>query len=309
MVPSISTGRIRVLASGMSHSRITFSGSNGVQIVGHAAGPLSGPTVLLAHGGGQTKRAWAKTLEQLAQAGYRALAVDLRGHGESDWAEDGAYETADFAADLLCVADALNVRPHLVGASLGGLSGLLAEGKLRPGSLASLTLVDITPNVAPAGVERVVGFMQKHVEAGFASPEEAADVIAEYTPNRAKRGASDGLKHYLRLGADGRYRWHWDPAFIASVQARRRKGDEREPGMDEAVAALRLPVHLVRGASSDLLTQEAADDFRQRVPGLVYSDIKGAGHMVVGDRNDAFAGAILRFLDQQQQLASGDLLA
>ena len=182
---------------------------------------------------------------------------------------------------------------------MGGLSGLYAEGMLRPGSLASLTLVDIAPNVAPAGVERVVGFMQKHVEAGFASPEEAAEVIAAYTPNRAKRGASDGLKHYLRLGDDGRYRWHWDPAFIASVQARRSRGDDREAGMDEAVASLRLPVHLVRGASSDLLTQEAAEAFKKQVPGLVYSDIAGAGHMVVGDRNDAFAGAILGFLDQQ----------
>jgi pimeloyl-ACP methyl ester carboxylesterase len=283
----------------MSHKRIVFSGSNSIEIVGHIAGPDKGATVLLAHGGGQTKRAWAKTLEQLAAAGYRAVAVDLRGHGESQWAPDGAYHTADFAADLLSVADQLGTRPHLVGASLGGLSGLYAEGKLRPGSLASLTLVDIAPNVAPAGVERVVGFMQKHVEAGFASPEEAAEVIAAYTPNRAKRGASDGLKHYLRLGADGRYRWHWDPAFIASVQARRQRGDDREAGMNEAVASLRLPVHLVRGASSDLLTQEAAEDFKKQVPGLVYSDIAGAGHMVVGDRNDAFAGAILGFLDGQ----------
>ena len=107
----------------MSHKRIVFSGSNGIEIVGHIAGPDTGATVLLAHGGGQTKRAWAKTLEQLATAGYRAVAVDLRGHGESQWAPDGTYETAHFAADLLCVADQLKARPHLVGASLGGLSG------------------------------------------------------------------------------------------------------------------------------------------------------------------------------------------
>jgi pimeloyl-ACP methyl ester carboxylesterase len=293
----------------MLDTRITFSGANGVRIIGHAAGPQTGPTVLLAHGGGQTKRAWAKTVQQLSKVGYRALAIDLRGHGESDWAADGAYETADFAADLLCVADALGVRPHLVGASLGGLSGLLAEGLLRPGSLASLTLVDIAPNVAPAGVERVVGFMQKHMESGFASPEEAADVIAQYTPNRAKRGASDGLKHYLRLSPDGRYRWHWDPAFITSVQTKRQSGIAHEPGMDQAVAALKLPVHLVRGASSDLLTKEAAHAFCQSVPGIVYSDIEGAGHMVVGDRNDAFAGAILGFLDSQDHTASGAKVA
>ena len=285
---------------------MTFSGSDGGKIAGHGLGPDHGPCVLLAHGGGQTKRAWAKTSERLAAAGYRAVAIDLRGHGDSDWAVNGAYNTADFAADLLSVADSLGVRPHLVGASLGGLAGLLAEGQLRPGSLASLTLVDIAPNVASAGVDRVVGFMQKHMDKGFASLDEAAEAIAAYTPNRAKRGASDGLKHYLRLGADGRYLWHWDPAFISNVHVQIQSSAERLVSMDDAVAALDLPVHLIRGATSDLLTQDAADAFRKTVPGLIYSDIAGAGHMVVGDRNDAFAEAILRFLDQQPSNAPSD---
>jgi pimeloyl-ACP methyl ester carboxylesterase len=283
----------------MAQTIVRFTGADGGQIVGHAVGPDHGPCVLLAHGGGQTKRTWAKTLDQLAEAGYRAVAIDLRGHGESDWAQNGAYDTTDFAADLLSVCDRLGVRPHLVGASLGGLAGLLAEGQLRPGSLASLTLVDIAPNVSSAGVDRIVGFMQKHMDTGFASLDEAAEVIAAYTPNRARRGPSDGLQHYLRLGPDQRYRWHWDPAFISNVHVQIQSSTERAVLMDAAVAALNLPVHLIRGATSDLLTQDAADAFRQSVPGLVYSDIEGAGHMVVGDRNDAFSGAILQFLNQQ----------
>ena len=99
----------------------------------------------------------------------------------------------------------------------------------------TLTLVDIAPNVASAGVDRVVGFMQKHMDKGFASLDEAAEAIAAYTPNRAKRGASDGLKHYLRLGADGRYFWHWDPAFISNVHVQIQSSAERLVSMDEAV--------------------------------------------------------------------------
>lgn len=281
----------------MSNARISVSGSKGVKLVGNIMGPNDGAVVLLAHGGGQTKRAWARTLVQLSSAGYRGVAIDLRGHGESSWAEDGSYHIADFATDLLCVADALGTRPHVVGASLGGLASLMAEGDLRPGSFATLTLVDIVPSMDPAGVAKVLGFMQAHLEEGFASLEDAASVIAGYIPNRRAREASDGLKHYLRQDEGGRYRWHWDPAFITNVQS----GMDGYARMDKAVASLTLPVHLVRGGSSDLITQEAAEDFKRQVPQLVYSDIEGAGHMVVGDRNDAFADAILRFLDAQRE--------
>ena len=275
---------------------VTFSGAEGLKLVAMVRGPEDGQPVLLAHGGGQTHWAWRHTVETLADAGFRAIALDLRGHGESDWSPEGQYHHKNFAADLLAVADQIVGKPALVGASLGGIAGLVAEGQLRPGSFASLTLVDITARPDAAGVERITSFMGANVETGFASPDEAAASIAAYTPNRPKRGASDSLKRYLRQGDDGRFRWHWDPKFLDKINGPR----VEEHGILEAAArTLTLPVHLVRGGASDLVSPESASEFLALVPHARFTDIAGAGHMVVGDRNDAFGDAIISFLQGQ----------
>lgn len=263
-------------------------------LAGEVDGPESGAKVLLAHGGGQTRHAWHRTVVALATVGWRTVALDLRGHGESEWSPTGHYRIDDFAADLIAVAHQLDEPPALVGASLGGLAGLLAEGEQRPGSFASLTLVDIAPTMEPRGVAKVMGFMGAHLETGFASLDEAAEVIERYLPNRPRRRDSGGLARYLRRGVDGRYRWHWDPRFLTSVTTT--SGEHRQTRLADAATRLRLPVHLVRGGLSDLVTEEGAADFRRLVPHAAYTDIAGAGHMVVGDRNDAFTTAIVDFL-------------
>jgi len=236
----------------------------------------------------------------LARHGFRAIALDLRGHGDSAWADDGAYDIVDFAGDLVAIAGSLDRKPALIGASLGGLAGIMAEGEVAPGSFASLTLVDITPQMEAGGVTRVVGFMAAHAREGFASPDEAARVISEYLPHRPSRKASSGLAHYLRQKSDGRYYWHWDPAFIDGIMRRNaERGDGSDYGrgeLGEAAAQLALPVHLIRGGSSDLVSPEAVAHFRALVPHAAYSDIADATHMVVGDQNDAFGDAILDFL-------------
>lgn len=274
---------------------LSFVGHDGLALKAAASGPADGAPVLLVHGGGQTRRAWRRAAEAIAAEGYRAIALDLRGHGESTWCDSGNYTLGHFARDIVAVTGQIKGRLHYVGASLGGLSGLLAEGDINPGGFASLTLVDITPNMSPDGVARITGFMAQHMEAGFASPEHAADVIAAYTPNREKRGPSDSLKHYLRLGVDGRYRWHWDPAFITGMDADTTGATDQ---LETAARALRLPVHLVRGQSSDLVSPEAAQGFIKLVPHARYDDIAGTGHMVVGDRNDVFCDVILGFLKE-----------
>ena len=275
-------------------------GSGGLTLAVDACGDAQGMPVVLVHGGGQTKRAWRKTAAVLADAGFRALAVDLRGHGGSDWAAPDAYDVGHMAADLLALTDTLHSRPALVGASLGGLSGLIAEGELRPGSFRSLTLVDVTPNMAPAGVDRIVNFMLRHRDDGFANLEDAAAAIGDYTQSREKRGPSDGLSHYLRLDDDGRYRWHWDPAFIGQRDGQQRGNGLQDARLEAAARALTLPVQLVRGTNSDLVTAEAVRAFQDYVPTARFDDIAGAGHMVVGDRNDVFSAAILDFLKDQR---------
>lgn len=269
-----------------------FTGAQGGRIAAETLG--EGPPVVLAHGGGQTRAAWTKVVRALAGAGYQAIAIDMRGHGESEWSASGAYQFIDFATDLVSIAGQLDARPALVGASLGGLAGLLAEGELQPGIFASLTLVDVTPQLQSEGVAHILGFMAAHLADGFATADEAAAAIAAYLPHREQRGASRTLDRYLRKCDDGRLRWHWDPRFIAVASAT--PPQQISARFAAAARSLRLPVHLIRGASSNLVTEDDARHFLQLTPHAVYSDIAGAGHMVVGDRNDAFTDAILQFL-------------
>lgn len=266
----------------------------GITVVGeHFGAPGGRPPVLLLHGGGQTRHSWRGTAKHLAGRGHEAWTVDLRGHGESDWAPDGDYSTAAMVEDLEAVCAEIGRPPVLVGASMGGMIGLLSEGALRPGRLHALVLVDIATELEDEGVERIVSFMSSAPD-GFASLEEAADAIAAYRPNRPRPTNFDGLKKNLRRSEDGRWRWHWDPAFLSG----KARGDRRDPRvLGDAARGLRVPTLLVRGRMSDMLSLNGVSTFLEQCPHAVFVDIADAGHMVVGDRNDAFTDTVAEFID------------
>ena len=274
-----------------------FEGADGLVLAGEVAGDPRRGVVLLAHGGGQTRHAWKNTARLLAESGWRAVAIDLRGHGESDWSPIGDYAIESFAADLIKVAASLDTRPHLIGASLGGIAGLAVETSLAPGTFSTLTLVDVTPRMDRAGAEKIMGFMRQRLEEGFASLDDAADAVAAYLPHRPRPPTRAGLKKNLRLHPDGSYRWHWDPKFATGMDRRRERAPEGE--QEERLYRLAIPVHLIRGAMSELVSPEAAAEFIRLVPHARYTDVAGAGHMVAGDKNDAFAAAAIAFLDGQ----------
>jgi pimeloyl-ACP methyl ester carboxylesterase len=282
-----------------------FVGAHGNTLVGDAFGDR-GPAVLLLHGGGQTRHAWLRTAQAIAQAGMTAYAVDQRGHGDSDWLDSGAYGFNDFAADARALADQLaartGARPSVVGASLGGVAALISEGEAAragaPPLFAALVLVDITPRVDYSGIAKVQGFMRAHAREGFASVADAADAVAAYLPHRPRPRSHDGLQKNLRLHPDGRWRWHWDPRFLES-----RRPDEayralREAALADAAKTLKMPVLLVRGGSSELVQEDHAKEFLELVPHASYAHVAGARHMVAGDQNDQFSSAILDFLNK-----------
>ena len=270
--------------------RVTFRGAGGVKLAGDAVGRDGDPPVVLLHGGGQTRHAWGLTARALAGAGHYVVALDHRGHGDSEWPADGDYHLTTFAGDVVAVVAQLGAPPVLVGASLGGLAGLIAEGERGP-LLRALVLVDVGPRLEMAGVRRVLSFMETGLD-GFASLEEAADAIAQYLPHRKRPRHVSGLAKNLRLGDDGRWRWHWDPRFV-----RRERGDPTftRERLLEAARRLRLPTLLVRGRMSDVLTEDAVREFLDLVPHAEYVDVAGAHHMVAGDDNDAFSEAVLGF--------------
>jgi pimeloyl-ACP methyl ester carboxylesterase len=264
---------------------------SGLRIAGDVWGDADGPVVVLQHGGGQTRHAWKGTGETLAQAGYRAVALDARGHGDSGWAADGDYTQDAQVEDLVAVLEQLGGdRPVLVGASMGGGTSLVAVGEGHV-EAAALVLVDIAPRLEAAGAAKIGAFMGQGAD-GFATLEDVADAIAAYQPHRPRPRQLDGLAKNVRLGADGRYHWHWDPAF----RARTRDLDERHARLEACARRLDLPTLLVRGGLSDILTEEGAQEFLALCPAAEYVNIPGAAHMVAGDRNDVFGEAVVDFL-------------
>ena len=268
-----------------------WPGVGGIQIAGDSWGDPKGPLVILQHGGGQTRHAWKGAGETLGAAGYYAVAFDARGHGDTDWAKDGVYGSDVMVQDLKMVISALgNRRPVLVGASMGGGTSLVAVGEDHVDATA-LVLVDIAPRIEKEGADNIDAFMGQKPE-GFESLEEVAAAIATYQPHRNRPKNLDGLAKNVRLGPDGRYRWHWDPRFRAG----RRDLHHRQARFEACAQNLKLPTLLVRGGLSDLLSEEGARDFLRLCPHSEYVNVTGAGHMVAGDRNDVFGTAVIEFL-------------
>jgi len=268
-----------------------WPGADGVTLRGDAWGDPAGRVVILQHGGGQTRHAWKGAGETLGAAGYYAIALDARGHGDSDWSPDGQYPPHVNVDDLVAVCAAIQVeKPILVGASMGGSTSLVAIGEQQL-TAAALVLVDIAPRISLAGTDKIREFMDQKPD-GFETLEEVAAAIANYQPHRKRPRNLDGLAKNIRLGSDGRYHWHWDP--------RRRIRDwdmvEYRKRLERAADHLELPVQLVRGGLSDVLTEDGAQAFLKQCPHAEYVNVTDAAHMVAGDRNDIFSGAVVDFL-------------
>jgi non-heme chloroperoxidase len=275
-----------------------FIGHNNLDIVADVGGPESGLPVILLHGGGQTRHSWKKLALTLIQSGFRVTNVDLRGHGDSDWAEDGNYGIDAFVSDLKMLITHQLSAPMLVGASLGGITSLLAVGESAVPIARGIALVDIVPKFEPEGSDAIARFMQSNPN-GFASLDEAAATVAAYLPHRPRPSSNTGLMKNLRPGKDGRLYWHWDPRMFDISKDQR--PDQVSERMEQAARRLRIPTLLVRGGKSDLVSLEGVKHFLDLVPGASFVDVQGAAHMVAGDMNDVFSQAIIDFIKDKLQ--------
>jgi peroxiredoxin len=276
----------------------TIDGVDGVRIAADRYGDPDAPAVVFLHGGGQTRRSWGNAAAAVAERGWQSVTVDMRGHGESDWSTDGDYRVTSFAGDVLELLRHLPPRPVLVGASLGGFTSMLVAGELSPGTVRAVVLVDIVPNMDQSGASRIHSFMHDRMKSGFDSLDEVADMIQEYNPHRPRPSDLDGLKTNLRE-REGRWYWHWDPKFIDGTSALPPIEVTDVDRLNTAIDTILrndVPMLLVRGQMSDLVTQERADEFIARFPEIDFVDVGGAGHMIAGDRNDLFAEAVVGFL-------------
>lgn len=271
-----------------------FVGRDGIRLTADAWGEASSPPLVLLHGGGQTRHAWDRTGPRLAALGWYVVAPDLRGHGASEWSADGDYDLDLFADDIRALVTGIGGRPVLVGASLGGLGSLLAAGEPPGAAVRALVLVDVAHRPDLHGTHRIFAFMRRRPD-GFADVGEAAAAVSAYLPHRPRPDDPERIRNNLRRHGD-RWVWHWDPRLLDSFEDRMDPPGMAERLLDAARGA-GVPILLVRGGSSDVVRQDIAEQFCAGVPLARCVEVAGAGHMVVGDRNDRFIEAVVPFLE------------
>lgn len=270
---------------------VNLVAADGLSISCDLHGMAGNPSLVFSHGFGQTRQAWSASAGHLADQGFSCLCADARGHGASDWHPEGAYEIDQFVADLELLATFTGPSAVLVGASFGGLVGLLAQAR-NPDLFRALVLVDITPRWEAAGVERILAFMRAHPN-GFGSLDEAAASIAAYLPHRRETRSPERLQSLLVRRDDGRYRWHWDPTLLDRIVE---NGERHQTELIRAARLIRCPVLLLSGSDSDVVSQTTIAEFLDLVPQARHVVVPRATHMVVGDRNDLFTDAVLSFV-------------
>jgi pimeloyl-ACP methyl ester carboxylesterase len=275
---------------------VTFRGVDDLQLVADewnrdAASAADRPTILMLHGGGQNRWSWKKTGQVLAEQGFHVVALDSRGHGDSDRSPTATYTVEALCDDTLTVLYQIGRPVVVIGASMGGLTGIAAAHEAGPEVVVKLVLVDVVPRFEKEGSARIRDFMFSHVD-GFATLDEAADAVAAYLPHRPKPRSTEGLTKNLRW-RDGRWHWHWDPAFLTKPE------DDpfvRVDKLEQAAINLEIPILLIRGKLSDVVSTEGVQDFLAKVPKAEFVELSEAGHTAAGDDNDAFSDVVVRFV-------------
>ncbi|MBI3692574.1 MAG: alpha/beta hydrolase, partial [Mycolicibacterium aromaticivorans] len=270
------------VSSTNSGQTVEFRGTDELALVADewnrgAASAAERPTILMLHGGGQNRFSWKNTGQVLADHGFHVIALDARGHGDSDRAPDADYSVDSLSADVLLVLEQIGRPVVLIGASMGGLTSILVAKEAGPAVVTKLVLVDVVPRFEKDGSARIRDFMFSNVD-GFDNLEQAADAIAGYLPHRTRPKNLDGLKKNLRF-RDGRWFWHWDPAFLTAP-----KDDPfgRVERLEQAAIDLTIPILLIRGKLSDVVSAEGVQDFLAKVPGAEFVELSDAGHTAAG---------------------------
>lgn len=277
---------------------VQFRGMDGLSLVGDewnrdAESTNGRPAILMLHGGGQNRHSWKNTGQVLADAGFHVVALDSRGHGDSDRSPTADYSVESLCADTLQVIYQIGRPTVLIGASMGGLTGILASHEAGAELVTKLVLVDVVPRFEKDGSARIRDFMFSGID-GFDSLDEAAEAVSAYLPHRAKPRSPEGLKKNLRL-RDGRWYWHWDPAFLT------KPADDPFARMDvleQSAINLEIPIMLIRGKLSDVVSTEGVQDFLSKVPRAEFVELSDAGHTAAGDDNDAFTAAVVEFVNR-----------
>ena len=258
-------------------------------------GDPAAPPLLLLHGGNQSAHSWDLVSLHLADR-YRVLALDQRGHGDSEWARDAAYGIGEMAEDAIAfIAQQGLDQPMMMGHSMGGRVTMEVL-KRRPGIARAAVFVDVGPVISGPGTEAIRNFIQRNIE--FDDLEAFIERVVEYDPYRTREHITRTVRYNLIQRADGRYitksdRILHDPSFR---RARERDGVPLSIGID-VVRDFDLPALVIRGGDSNVLTEQGAEEFAAAMPQGQLRTVPDCGHNVHSQNTPGFLAAVTPFLD------------
>jgi pimeloyl-ACP methyl ester carboxylesterase len=260
-------------------------------------GDPAAPPIVLLHGGGQSARTWDACCLVLARR-HRCLALDQRGHGDSAWSPEGAYGFDDHADDIAAFIDALDLTaPTLAGMSMGGINAIACAAR-DPRRLRALVIVDVAPEVQVEPVER----MMRGIAAcrRFASPRDAAERLARLGARRDRTLLEATLALNLRREAHGDWTWKYDPRTLADLSAERILAPRRP--LWNVLPRIGCPALVVRGAHSEIFSEEDAARLARTLPRASRATVAGARHSVQTDNPAGLAQAMIEF---EESLGAG----
>jgi pimeloyl-ACP methyl ester carboxylesterase len=269
----------------------SWTGAEGNALAWQALPGSSALSVVFAHGGGQSRRSWVRAARRVAAAGYAALVYDQRGHGDSDWSEDGHYTLDIFRDDLLRVLEQWGRPAVVVGASLGGLVAMMAAAEAPP-LLRGVVAIDTAPQLDTVEIHRIVELLAGDVAGGFESPAAAAAHMNRFSPERAV--TAEAMAASLRLGADGRYHWPWDVQVVTGERSS--LAIKHEARLHVLATQVQVPYLLVRAGNSNLVSDAAVERLRSCIPQLEVAWLTGADHLVGGAEGERAMELVLPFL-------------
>ena len=273
--------------------RDRFIDANGMRFHYLEWGDPQSPPIMLLHGFAQTCHSWDFVALSLCDR-YRVIALDQRGHGDSDWAEDGDYAPETQQGDIGDIVDGLGLKQFvLMGLSMGGRNSL-TYAAANPDRVKALVIVDAGPQNLRTGSENIRRFVQQSDE--LDSVEEFVERVREYNPRRDPEQIRGSIIHNLKQLPDGRWTWKYDKR-LRSPDRRIGSGPETTERLWGFVESLRCPTLVVRGEISDIIAMDTAKEMQTRIPNATLVTVPGAGHLVMGDNPAGFERAVTEFLE------------
>jgi esterase len=255
-------------------------------------GDAAAPPLLLLHGGGQSAHTWDAFCLAMGPL-FRCIALDQRGHGDSQWSDVGEYAYEDHARDIAAFVDALALkRPIVVGMSMGGVNGI-AYAASKPGGLRGLVCVDIGPEAQFEPVDRLMRGLGGYRT--FVSPEDAAARMARLGARRDPALLRDTLALNLRRDDDGTWTWKYDPRTLIGLTAKDIM-DARRP-LWGVLQRITCPVLVARGADSEIFSEHDAQRFAKALPRGEWLAVPRARHSVQTDNPVGLALVVREFAE------------